>query len=261
MAQQQTRQNFLVDEIETAIGTVVVVAKCDVLVALDFADCWDRLNGLLAARFGRVKLDRATDPGGFSSRVESYFGGAIGALQDAPVEMGGTPFQRTVWAALRKVLPGTTASYGELAASIGRGGAARAVGSANARNPVALAIPCHRIVGSNGSLTGYAGGIDRKRWLLQHESAHSARPVHESPQSARTDRFKTDEQVTETGRGHPQEGLPVRTIRSGSPGAAGSENPETLVGRGTGRVSRPLRAECGVILVGGQNTTRRQTPL
>ena len=87
------------------------------------------------------------------------------------METAGTPFQQTVWAALRKVQPGSTASYGELAASIGRAGAARAVGSANANNPVALAVPCHRIVGSDGSLTGYAGGIDRKRWLLEHESA------------------------------------------------------------------------------------------
>jgi methylated-DNA-[protein]-cysteine S-methyltransferase len=170
MAQQQTRQRYQEDEIETPIGIVVVVAKSDVLVALDFADCRDRLDRLMATRFGPVTLERATDPGGFSTRVACYFGGEIGALQDVPVEMAGTPFQRTVWAALREVQPGSTASYGELAASIGRVGAARAVGSANAINPVALAVPCHRIIGSGGSLTGYAGGIDRKRWLLEHES-------------------------------------------------------------------------------------------
>jgi len=173
MADQQTNQRFWVDEIETPIGIVVIVAKAGALCALDFADCRDRLNRLLAARFGPVTLDRATDPGGFSSQVESYFDEEIGALQDVPVEMGGTPFQRAVWTALRQVLPGSTASYGELAASIGRSGAARAVGSANATNPVALAVPCHRIVGSDGSLTGYAGGIDRKRWLLRHEAAPS----------------------------------------------------------------------------------------
>ena len=159
------------DEIETPIGVMIAVEKSGALCALDFADCADRLHGLLAGRFGPVTLDRVADPGGFSSRVRAYFGGELGALQEVPVELGGTPFQRTVWSALRDVQPGTTASYGELAATIGRAGAARAVGSANATNPVALAVPCHRIVGSNGSLTGYAGGIARKRWLLEHESA------------------------------------------------------------------------------------------
>lgn len=164
-------QKLQFDEIETPIGVVVVVAKSGALYALDFADCSDRLDELLSARLGPVVLDRVRDPDGFSSRVRAYFDGSLDALQDAPVEMGGTPFQRTVWAALRRVRPGSTASYGELAASIGRAGAARAVGSANATNPVALAVPCHRIVGSDGSLTGYAGGIERKRWLLAHEGA------------------------------------------------------------------------------------------
>ena len=169
--QPQQTLTLQFDEVETPIGVVIVIAKSGVLYALDFADCSERLEDLLSARLGPVTLNRVRDPGGFSSRVKAYFGGDIGALQDVPVETAGTPFQQTVWAALRKVQPGSTASYGELAASIGRAGAARAVGSANANNPVALAVPCHRIVGSDGSLTGYAGGIDRKRWLLKHESA------------------------------------------------------------------------------------------
>ena len=176
--QQTKKQRLQFDEIETPIGVVVVVAKSDVLVALDFADCFDRLNGLLAPRFGPVTLDRTRDPGGVSSRVRAYFGGQLDALQDVPVDMVGTPFQRTVWTALRKVQPGSTASYGELAKTIGRAGAARAVGAANASNPIALAVPCHRIVGSDGSLTGYAGGIDRKRWLLEHESAQPRHASH-----------------------------------------------------------------------------------
>ena len=109
------------------------------------------------------------DPGGFAGHVSAYFSGDFDALRDLEVEPGGSPFQRRVWAALRKIRPGRTACYGEIARSIGRSSAARAVGAANARNPVALAIPCHRVIGSNGSLTGYAGGIARKRWLLNHE--------------------------------------------------------------------------------------------
>ena len=83
----------------------------------------------------------------------------------------GTPFQRRVWAALQQIPPGETRSYGELAAALGVPGAARAVGSANARNPLSIVVPCHRVVGADGSLTGYAGGEARKRWLLAHEGA------------------------------------------------------------------------------------------
>lgn len=160
-----------IDEIDSPIGTVLVASDGHALFALDFADCRPRMNGLAQSRFGPVSWGRGTDPGGFSTRTRAYFDGDLDALQDVEVETGGTPFQRQVWAALRKVQPGHTASYGALAAQIGRPTAARAVGAANGANPVALAIPCHRIVGSSGALTGYAGGIERKRWLLAHESA------------------------------------------------------------------------------------------
>jgi methylated-DNA-[protein]-cysteine S-methyltransferase len=86
-----------------------------------------------------------------------------------PLDLRGTAFQRTVWAALRAIPPGDTVTYAELARRVGRPGAARAVGSAVARNPVSIVVPCHRVVGSDGSLTGYAGGVERKRWLLAHE--------------------------------------------------------------------------------------------
>jgi len=85
------------------------------------------------------------------------------------VETGGTPFQQEVWRSLRAIPCGTTTSYGKLAAQIGRPAAVRAVGLANGANPVAVVIPCHRVIGSNGSLTGYGGGLERKRWLLDHE--------------------------------------------------------------------------------------------
>jgi methylated-DNA-[protein]-cysteine S-methyltransferase len=87
------------------------------------------------------------------------------------VRTEGTPFQKLVWAELRNIPAGATISYGELAKRIGRPGASRAVGLANGSNPIAIVVPCHRVIGANGSLTGYGGGMERKRWLLEHESA------------------------------------------------------------------------------------------
>src|SRR5208283_2077845 len=97
------------------------------------------------------------------------FAGDLRVLDLLPVETGGTAFQRQVWQSLREIPCGTTVSYGQLAERIGRPSAVRAVGLANGANPVAVVVPCHRVIGSNGSLTGYGGGIERKRWLLNHE--------------------------------------------------------------------------------------------
>jgi methylated-DNA-[protein]-cysteine S-methyltransferase len=102
-------------------------------------------------------------------RVEAYFEGELHALDGLAVEPGGTSFQREVWSALQRIPVGVTTSYSELAAAIGHPAAVRAVGMANSRNPIAVVIPCHRVVGRDGSLTGYAAGIERKRWLLRHE--------------------------------------------------------------------------------------------
>ena len=116
----------------------------------------------------------ADDSAGLSTRVRAYFAGDIEILGEVPVRAGGTPFQRTVWAALREIPPGRTTSYGQLAARLGRPGASRAVGLANGANPVAIAVPCHRVIGADGTLTGYGGGLERKRWLLEHERASLA---------------------------------------------------------------------------------------
>jgi methylated-DNA-[protein]-cysteine S-methyltransferase len=101
--------------------------------------------------------------------LRRYFGGDLAALDAVPAELNGTPFQKAVWQALRRIPPGTTISYGELARRIGQPTSVRAVGAANGANPVAVIVPCHRVIGSNGTLTGYGGGLDRKRWLLAHE--------------------------------------------------------------------------------------------
>ncbi len=161
------------DRIETEIGTILVVSDGTALCALDFAEYEDRMRGLLGRRFEDVQLVARDNPNGFSESVRAYFDGQTGAFDDVPLNLGGTGFQRTVWAALKRIPVGETASYGALAAAIGRPGAARAVGLANSLNPVAIAVPCHRVIGGNGSLTGYAGGLERKKWLLEHEAART----------------------------------------------------------------------------------------
>jgi methylated-DNA-[protein]-cysteine S-methyltransferase len=106
-----------------------------------------------------------------SDRVRAYLDGELHALDDIAVDPGGTEFQQTVWSALRRIPVGETRTYGQVAASIGRPTASRAVGHANGSNPVAIVIPCHRVIGSHAALTGYAGGLPRKQWLLRHEGA------------------------------------------------------------------------------------------
>jgi methylated-DNA-[protein]-cysteine S-methyltransferase len=102
--------------------------------------------------------------------MEAYFAGNRAALDDLQTATNGTPFQRKVWAALRTIEAGETVSYGTLAVRIGQPTAARAVGLANGQNPIAIVVPCHRVIGADASLTGYGGGIERKRWLLAHEA-------------------------------------------------------------------------------------------
>jgi methylated-DNA-[protein]-cysteine S-methyltransferase len=104
------------------------------------------------------------------AQLREYFAGERESF-DLPLHMIGTPFQLRVWTALREIPSGTTMSYGALAASIGAPGAARAVGLANGQNPVSIIVPCHRVIGANGSLTGYGGGLTAKRWLLSHEAS------------------------------------------------------------------------------------------
>jgi methylated-DNA-[protein]-cysteine S-methyltransferase len=105
-----------------------------------------------------------------TAQLEGYFAGELRTF-DLPMWLHGTEFQRQVWSGLQAIPYGETISYGELARRVGNPGASRAVGLANGRNPIAIIVPCHRVIGSNGQLTGYGGGIDRKSWLLEHEGA------------------------------------------------------------------------------------------
>ncbi|MNZ84451.1 Methylated-DNA--protein-cysteine methyltransferase [compost metagenome] len=101
--------------------------------------------------------------------MQRYFSGELDVINDLPVMTAGTEFQRSVWQQLRQIPCGEIITYGELAKRIGRPTASRAVGMANGSNPISIVVPCHRVIGSQGALTGYAGGVQRKQWLLKHE--------------------------------------------------------------------------------------------
>jgi methylated-DNA-[protein]-cysteine S-methyltransferase len=159
------------DKVASEIGDIVLVTDGESLVALDYADYEPRMLKLLKARYGAFELKQVDNPGGFSDRVKAYLAGEFSSLDNIPVNTGGTPFQQAVWQALRTIPVGAVVSYKELAQRVGRPTAYRAVGMTNSRNPVAIVLPCHRVVGSNAALTGYAGGLERKRWLLLHEGA------------------------------------------------------------------------------------------
>ena len=168
-------ETLTLDRVSTPVGEVLLVTDGEGAVrALDFADYEDRMTGLLARHAPGASLTAGRAPERVRAAVERYFGGDLRALDGLPVTTGGTDFQRSVWKALRAIPAGETRTYGQLAAAIGSPKAVRAVGLANGRNPVALIVPCHRVIGANGTLTGYAGGLERKRWLLQHEGASVA---------------------------------------------------------------------------------------
>lgn len=163
-------ESLTLDRITTPVGEVLLVTDGEGAVrALDFADYEARMTRLLARHAPRAMLAEGRAPEAVRRAVEAWFDGDLAALDGLTVKTGGTAFQRTVWAALRAIPAGETRSYGQLAAAIGAPKAVRAAGLANGQNPVAVIVPCHRVIGANGSLTGYAGGLDRKRWLLDHE--------------------------------------------------------------------------------------------
>jgi methylated-DNA-[protein]-cysteine S-methyltransferase len=157
------------DRVSSDMGTLVIVTDYAMLCALDFEDYEQRMRQLLQKRYGPFELEPMSNPLGISSLLRAYLEGDYQGLASIPVNPGGTAFQQQVWLALRSIPPGQTRSYGELATQMGKPTAARAVGMANSLNPIAIVLPCHRVIGANQSLTGYAGGVERKRWLLHHE--------------------------------------------------------------------------------------------
>ncbi len=129
------------------------------------------MRRLLARHYGTENLALTPSPCSFGpiSAIAAYFDGELHAIDSLPTATEGTPFQQCVWRALREIPAGQTVSYGALANRIGKPSAVRAVGLANGANPIGIVVPCHRVIGANGSLTGYGGGLERKRWLLHHE--------------------------------------------------------------------------------------------
>ena len=152
------------------VSTLLLVTDDDgVLRALEFASHEPRMHRLLRVHYGDYALRDGDAPASITQALDGYFAGDIDRLDQITTATGGTPFQREVWKALRRISAGTTTSYGQLAAKLSRPTASRAVGAANGQNPIAIVVPCHRVIGANGTLTGYASGLPHKRWLLDHE--------------------------------------------------------------------------------------------
>jgi methylated-DNA-[protein]-cysteine S-methyltransferase len=165
---------LLQDHIDTPIGDMILIARDGVLLLLEFEEATDRVEREMKARFKDVEtyeLTPAKNPFGFSDKIRAYYAGELGIIDDIQADGGGTAFEKTVWAELRRIPKGETISYGRLAKRIGKPDAMRAVGLANGKNPIAVVVPCHRVIGADGSLTGYGGGLHRKEWLLRHEGA------------------------------------------------------------------------------------------
>ena len=163
---------FLTDRIGTPIGDLDIVAdEAGRLRAVEWTDHADRMHHSLRLHYGRdgYALKTARDPAGLSRALRAYFDGELAAIDRLKVATGGTDFQKSVWKTLRTIACGETITYAMLAQRVGRPTAVRAVGHANGDNPISVVVPCHRVIGTNGSLTGYGGGIERKRWLLAHE--------------------------------------------------------------------------------------------
>ena len=161
---------FNLDRLQTPIGIALLVTDTSgVLRALDWEEYQPRMKQLLRLQYGAVVLQDARSPKDLRSALTAYFKGDLDRLKTIEWRVAGTPFQQRVWTALPKIPAGTTMSYGALAARLNAPNAMRAVGHANGSNPISIVVPCHRLIGANGALVKYGGGLERKRWLLEHE--------------------------------------------------------------------------------------------
>ena len=165
-------ESFNLDRLPTPIGTALLVTDADGLLrALDWEDYEPRMQQLLRLHYGAVELKIARAPRELRAALTGYFKGDLDRLAAIQWRVAGTAFQQKIWSALPEIRAGTTLSYGALAAKLKMPKAVRAVGHANGSNPISVVLPCHRLIGANGSLVKYGGGLERKRWLLQHEGA------------------------------------------------------------------------------------------
>jgi methylated-DNA-[protein]-cysteine S-methyltransferase len=160
------------DQLSTPIGEIDLVTDADGrLRVLEFHDQPQRLANALRRHHRGQAVESGTGPAAVRDGLDAYFAGDLAALRNVPWTIGGTAFQHQVWQALVEIPLGETTSYARLARQVGRPAAMRAVGAANGANPIAIVVPCHRVIGTGGALTGYGGGVERKRWLLAHENA------------------------------------------------------------------------------------------
>ncbi|MDX5626894.1 MULTISPECIES: methylated-DNA--[protein]-cysteine S-methyltransferase [unclassified Brenneria] len=165
-------QVFFLDTMPTPIGELMLVAdENNCLRAVEWREYEEKLYRSLNRCYKNdpFSLLPENNPGGLTDKLQRYFAGDLNVINTIPVVSVGTEFQQQVWRALRQIPCGETISYGELAARLGRPTASRAVGMANGANPIGVVVPCHRVIGAQGALTGYAGGVHRKQWLLTHE--------------------------------------------------------------------------------------------
>jgi methylated-DNA-[protein]-cysteine S-methyltransferase len=165
---------FLTDIIEGPLGEMMIVTDEQGSVrAFEWTDLKDRMTRLLDRQYRGIDIvmKEAKAPSYVTNAIDNYFDGELHALHNLVTVAGGTPFQRSVWAALRTIPVGQTRSYRDIAVAIGNPKGVRAIGLANGANPIGIIVPCHRVIGANGTLTGYGGGLSRKEWLLKHEGA------------------------------------------------------------------------------------------
>lgn len=166
------------ERLKSPMTTLLLVTDDEgILRALDFAEKEDRMHRLLRLHYRQYTLRDGSAPASVKKALTAYFDGDIEALDEIQVATNGTPFQRKVWKALREIPSGTTMSYGRLATEVGHPSASRAVGAANGANPIGIVVPCHRVIGASGKLTGYAGGLSHKQWLLDHERRYAGIPA------------------------------------------------------------------------------------
>ena len=165
-------ERLRLDRMTTPIGDALIVTdEHGYLRAFDWADREAGMARLLRLHYGSVVPESGSAPGNVRRLLRRYFDGELGCVRAIEWRTAGTPFQRSVWTVLTMIAPGETLSYRGLAAKLGCPKSVRAVGLANGANPISVVVPCHRVIGADGSLTGYGGGIERKRWLLDHEGA------------------------------------------------------------------------------------------
>ena len=163
---------LVLDRAPSPIGELLIVTdETGLLRALDFHDYEHRLDRLLKTHYGPLRPEPGSAPAAIRDAMAAYFAGQFDTLNTIAWATNGTAFQNAVWTALTQIPTGETITYSELARRAGRPAAVRAAGHANGSNPLSIVAPCHRVIGMDGALTGYGGGIERKRWLLAHERA------------------------------------------------------------------------------------------